>query len=59
MSTLITALALALLAALAALGISLFLDSFSRHDNTQYEPKDMPREIQLQRESPDGSATQP
>ena len=37
------ALALALLAAAAALGVSLFLRAFSSHDLTGYEPKDIQR----------------
>ena len=43
------AIALALLAAAAALGVSLFLKAFSKHDLTGYEPKDTPREIYLER----------
>ena len=43
------AIALALLAAGIALGISVFLKAFSSHNLTGYEPRDTPREVYLER----------
>ncbi len=42
-------LALALLGAGAALGISLFLKGFYSHSLTGYEPRDIPRQEHLER----------
>lgn len=42
------AVALAVAGALLAFGLSVFLTSFSSHDQDQYEPKDIQREIYLE-----------